>query len=82
VLVGLRQKGLMMGVAMVNEYCGPIFSKTAYDAGVLSVYANNDPRVAQLLPPLTVDAGLVEQILQRVDAALSGVAFVLSAQGG
>lgn len=82
VLVGLRQKGLMMGVEMVNEFCGPIFSKTAYDAGVLSVYANNDPRVAQLLPPLTVDAGLVEEILQRVDMALAGVSFVLSAQGG
>ena len=46
------------------------------------MYANNDPRVAQLLPPLTVDAGLVEEILQRVDMALAGVSFVLSAQKG
>ena len=44
ILVGLRQLGLMMGIEMVNEYCGPLFTKAAYDNGSLSVYANNDPR--------------------------------------
>ncbi|GAB4400140.1 MAG: aspartate aminotransferase family protein [Anaerolineales bacterium] len=73
VLVRLRQLGMMMGIEMVNPYCGPLFSKAAYDAGLLSVYAYNDTRVAQFLPPLTIDRPLAEEILQRVDAALSGV---------
>lgn len=73
ILVGLRQLGLMMGIEMVNEHCGPIFTKAAYDAGVLSVYAANDPRVAQLLPPLNINRSLAEEILFRIDKALAGV---------
>ncbi|HIP96972.1 MAG TPA: aspartate aminotransferase family protein [Anaerolineae bacterium] len=73
VLIGLRQLGLMMGIEMVNEHCGPLFSRVAYDSGFLSVYANNDPRVAQLLPPLLIDRPLAEEILERVDKALEGV---------
>jgi putrescine aminotransferase len=81
-LVGLRQKGLMMGIEMVNQYCGPIFSKTAYDAGILSVYANNNPSVAQLLPPLIVDQPIVDEILERVDRALYALEHVLRQMGG
>lgn len=71
VLVGLRQFGLMMGIEMVDERCGPLFSKAAYDSGFLSVYAYNDPRVAQFLPPLNIDITLAGEILGRVDRALS-----------
>ncbi|MBM4465805.1 MAG: aspartate aminotransferase family protein [Chloroflexi bacterium] len=74
ILVGLRQLGLMMGIEMVNEYCGPLFTKAAYDHGFLSVFAGNNPRVAQLLPPLIIDRPLAEEILERVDGALGEVA--------
>ncbi|MGD2271046.1 MAG: aminotransferase class III-fold pyridoxal phosphate-dependent enzyme [Desulfobacterales bacterium] len=70
ILVGLRQSGLMMGIEMVNENCGPILTKTLYDNGILSVYANNDTRVSQLLPPLIIDDALADEILDRVDSAL------------
>ena len=73
ILVGLRQLGLMMGIEMVNEQCGPLFSKAAYDCGFLSVYASNNPRVAQLLPPLTIERSLAAEIVDRVDMALAGV---------
>ncbi len=71
VLVGLRQLGLMMGIELAAPECGPIFTKTAYEYGVLSVYANNDTRVAQLLPPLTIDHSLAGEILERIDGALT-----------
>ena len=77
ILVGLRQLGLMMGIEMPNEQCGPLFSKAAYDNGVLSVFAKNDPRVSQLLPPLIIDRALAEEILERVDKALGDVETVL-----
>ena len=77
ILVGFRQLGLMMGIEMPNEQCGPLFSKAAYDNGVLSVFAKNDPRVAQLLPPLIIDRTLAEEILERVDKALGDVETVL-----
>jgi len=73
ILIGLRQLGLMMGIEMTHRQCGPLFTKAAYENGLLSVYANNDPRVAQLLPPLVIDRPLAEEILQRVDMALSDV---------
>ena len=77
ILMDLRQLGLMMGIEMVNEHCGPIFTKAAYDAGFLSVYAGNDPRVAQLLPPLNIDSSLAEEIVFRIDKALEGVSKYL-----
>lgn len=80
VLVRLRQKGLMMGIELVNESYGPIFSKMAYDQGLLSIFANNDPRVAQLLPPLTITQELVDEILGRVDRALESLEIYLTQQ--
>jgi acetylornithine/succinyldiaminopimelate/putrescine aminotransferase len=80
-LVGLRQLGLMMGIEMVHEVNGPLFTKAAYDNGLLSIFANNDPRIAQLLPPLTIDRPLVEEILQRVDRALGQVGVMMERMG-
>jgi putrescine aminotransferase len=77
ILVGLRQLGLMMGIEMSHEHCGPLFTKAAYENSLLSVYAYNDPRVAQLLPPLIIDRTMAEEILERVDAALSDVEKIL-----
>jgi len=70
ILVGLRQLGLMMGVEMVNDQCGPVLSKTLFDNGILSVYANNNTNVSQLLPPLTIEDSLAEEILERMDQGL------------
>ncbi len=70
ILVDLRQLGLMMGVEMVNDQCGPVLSKTLFDNGILSVYSNNNTKVSQLLPPLTIDISLAEEILERMDQGL------------
>ncbi|MFZ5569007.1 MAG: aspartate aminotransferase family protein [Thermodesulfobacteriota bacterium] len=77
ILVGLRQLGLMMGIEMINEHCGPILSKTLFDNGILSVYANNDTRISQLLPPLIIDRVLAEEIIERVDNGLSAAKKLL-----
>ena len=71
ILVGLRQVGLMMGVEMVSEHCGPLFTRAAYDHGLLSVYAYNNPSVAQLLPPLIIGAEEVEMIVSAFDAVMA-----------
>ena len=76
-LVQLRHLGLMMGIEMANEYCGPLFSRAAFEAGLLSVYAANDTRVAQFLPPLIVTGEEVDDIMVRVDQALAGVSQFL-----
>ncbi|MBM3141643.1 MAG: aspartate aminotransferase family protein [Chloroflexi bacterium] len=73
ILVGLRQLGLMMGIEMVNDQCGPIMTKTCYDHGILSIYANNDRRVSQLLPPLIIDKKLAYEIVERLDGVLKDI---------
>ncbi|MGA2158701.1 MAG: aspartate aminotransferase family protein [Dehalococcoidia bacterium] len=77
ILTGLRQLGLMMGMEMVNDGCGPIMTKACYDHGVLAIYANNDKRVCQLLPPLIIDKHTALEIIDRVDGALKDTADFL-----
>ncbi len=77
ILVGLRQLGLMMGIEMVNDSCGPIMTKACYDHGILAIYANNDKRVCQLLPPLIIENKLACEIIDRIDAALKDKAALL-----
>ena len=69
-LIGLRQMGLMMGIEMKDELCGPVLTKTAYDHGLLMVYANNDQSVCQCLPPLTITIEEVDIVLEKLDKAL------------
>ena len=69
-LIGLRQMGLMMGIEMKDELCGPVLTKTAYDHGLLMVYANNDQSVCQFLPPLTMTIEEVDIVLEKLDKAL------------
>ncbi|MBW2093750.1 MAG: aspartate aminotransferase family protein [Deltaproteobacteria bacterium] len=70
-LLGLRQLGLMMGLELKDELSGPVLSKTAYDNDLLMVYANNDPSVCQLLPPLIMDLSEVDLVMGRLDRALA-----------
>jgi acetylornithine/succinyldiaminopimelate/putrescine aminotransferase len=77
VLVGLRQKGLMMGIELTHAAYGSLFTKAAFDHGLLAIYAGNYPRVVQLLPPLTIERALVGEILERVDGALEQVRLLV-----
>jgi putrescine aminotransferase len=70
-LVRLRQLGMMMGIEFSGEFYGPLFSRAAYDNGLLCVYANNDRRVVQFLPPLIIDRSLAAEILQRLEDSLA-----------
>ena len=69
--LAVRQLGLMMGLVLKDELCGPVLTKTAYDHDLLMIYANNDPRVCQLLPPLVMDPANIEWVIQRLDRALA-----------
>ena len=68
---GLRRLGLMMGLELIDESSGPLLTKTAYDHDLLMVYANNDPSVCQLLPPLTIRPEQVDWAMGRLDQALA-----------
>jgi acetylornithine/succinyldiaminopimelate/putrescine aminotransferase len=76
-LKNLRQLGLLMGLALRDELCGPVLTKTAYDADLLVIYAGNDPSVCQLLPPLTMPLEDVPWVLDRLDRALKAARRLL-----
>jgi acetylornithine/succinyldiaminopimelate/putrescine aminotransferase len=71
VLVEARQRGLMMGLKLSNENLGPLMTRIGFDAGLLTIYANNDPSVIQILPPLIIQEEEVAQVLGLLDGMLS-----------
>ena len=70
-LVEVRQLGLMIGLVFPDETCGPLMTKLLYDHGVLAIYANNDQRVLQLLPPLIMTDIEAEEVRGALDRALA-----------
>ncbi len=69
-LLAVRQLGLMIGLVFPDEACGPLMTKLLYDQGVLAIYANNDQRVLQFLPPLIMHDLEAEEVLGALDRAL------------
>ncbi len=69
-VAGFRQLGLMMGIEFKDETYGPLFTKAAYDSGMLAIYANNDKRVVQILPPLIIDKTQADEILEKTEHAI------------
>jgi acetylornithine/succinyldiaminopimelate/putrescine aminotransferase len=61
----------MMGLKLANENLGPLMTRIGFDAGLLSIYANNDPAVIQILPPLIIQEEEVGQVLETINKMLS-----------
>jgi acetylornithine/succinyldiaminopimelate/putrescine aminotransferase len=70
VLVEARQRGLMMGLKMAGEFCGPLMTLAGFRHGILTIYANNDTSVSQILPPLIIEEEQARQVLGALDAML------------
>ena len=60
-----------MGLELKDKLFGPLLTKTAYDHGLLMVFANNDPSVCQFLPPLVMETEKVEWVIEQLDKALT-----------
>lgn len=75
-ITGIRQKGLMIGLELKDELCGPLLTKTAFDNGLLLVYANNDKRICQFLPPLIITKSEVDEIIPRLNKAIADAQYL------
>jgi acetylornithine/succinyldiaminopimelate/putrescine aminotransferase len=73
ILEETRQRGLMMGLKMANEACGPLMTLAGFKHGILTIYANNDTSVSQVLPPLIIAREEAETVLEALDAMLYDV---------
>jgi diaminobutyrate-2-oxoglutarate transaminase len=75
--LGLRPKGLgmMRGIEFPGSELATSVARTAYDRGVLVETAGPDNEVLKLLPPLTIEAGMLDEGLYRLkDAIMAEVA--------
>ena len=77
VLVEVRQRGLMMGLKFIDPRCGPWMTVAGFHAGLLTIYANNDPSVIQILPPLIIQEEEARQVLGILDGMISGLEAAL-----
>ncbi len=82
ILLEIRQKGLMCGLKTPSKDFGPILTKTCFDAGLLCIYAGNDPSVLQFLPVLTIEKALAQEILQRLNTAFENASELIQWIGG
>lgn len=71
VLVEAHQRGLMMGLKLADPSWGPWMTAAGFKAGLLAIFANNDPSVVQILPPLTIQEEEVQQVLDILDGMLA-----------
>lgn len=70
ILVATAQRGLMMGLKLASPNLGPIFTRIGFDAGLLAIYANNDPSSVQILPPLIIQENEAKEVLGILDVML------------
>jgi acetylornithine/succinyldiaminopimelate/putrescine aminotransferase len=70
---------MMMGLKWANEMCGPLMTVAGFQHGLLTIYANHDQSVNQLLPPLTIDEdeaqqviAILERMIQWLEQTLQG----------
>jgi putrescine aminotransferase len=78
ILVEPRQLGLMMGLKMKNEMCGPLMTVAGFQHGIFTVYANNDTSVSQIIPPLVINEDEANHVLDCLDAMLGDVEKTLA----
>jgi acetylornithine/succinyldiaminopimelate/putrescine aminotransferase len=66
-----RQRGLMMGLKLASPRLGPAMSQLGFRRGLLAIYANHDPAVLQVLPPLIITPEQAQELLSLLDGMLS-----------
>jgi len=70
-LVEVRQLGLFIGLRYAHPEGGPLMTKLCYDAGMFALYANNDHRVQQFLPPLVINDAEADETIHILDQCLT-----------
>jgi putrescine aminotransferase len=73
-LLEVRQKGLMMGLQYTNESIGPRMTRKLAERGVLAIYTGNDPSICRLMPPLTIAASEVDEVLTALEGSMRELA--------
>jgi len=74
ILIEVRQRGLLIGLKMVNGNCGPMLTRALGQNGVLAIFAGLDPTVTIIMPPLIVTEEEVDLILEALALSYQAMA--------
>jgi hypothetical protein len=72
-LTGVRQKGVVIGLETAGSLGGMQLSRALYRCGVWAMFSGFAPSVLQFKVGLLVDDAYCDELMQRLDAALSDV---------
>lgn len=70
IFVGVRQKGVILGLEFAHPEGATFVSRALYEHGVWAIFSSLDKRVLQFKPGVALSAELCEEILDRFDAAM------------
>jgi len=73
ILIEIRQRGVLIGLKMVDKDCGPMLTRALGQNGVLAIFAGLDPSVTIIMPPLVVTEEEVDLILEALDHSYQAV---------
>ena len=68
--VGVRQRGVVMGLEFNHEKGAMFIMKALYENGVWAIFSTLDPRVLQFKPGILYDKYLCDEVLSRLETAV------------
>lgn len=71
IIVDVRGRGLMWGIEFINDTYGQVFTVNMIKNGIFADYCGNNKAVDKFLPPLIIESEDIDEILRRLDIALS-----------
>jgi 4-aminobutyrate aminotransferase-like enzyme len=72
-LAGHRGLGLMRALDTHSDAMGLELTKQCFAHGLLAIFAFNRQATLQVMPPLTITAAEVDEVLERLDAAVAAM---------
>jgi acetylornithine/succinyldiaminopimelate/putrescine aminotransferase len=73
VFAGWNRRGLMMGLVLSSEDCGPRMTRALAHHGVIAVFSGFNRHILQLMPPLVIKPEEADEVLQALDRAMADV---------
>jgi putrescine aminotransferase len=71
IVAEVRQRGLMIGFEMVKPAMGPLMTMALAQHGVLAIFARHRPATIQIMPPLIIQPGEVDFVLEALQKSLA-----------
>ncbi|MBW2364619.1 MAG: aspartate aminotransferase family protein [Deltaproteobacteria bacterium] len=72
-IVDVRGKGLMLGMAFPDDSIGPRMAYQLRQNGVISIYTFNNPKIIRIMPSLVISEEEVDFVIQAFDKSLAQI---------